>query len=126
VTTGVGADVVDVYLDARPGLSGVEITDFDPAQDRLVITHDFFGRNGTLPDRDPVPFTGEVSVTETPEGDTIITGRDGQPLVILRGVTGVTVGADIGDVTGLTDLDRNPTPDASYDVVLRRFFNVTS
>lgn len=126
VTTGAGADFVDVYLDAQSDLSGVEITDFDPAQDRLVISHDFFGRNGALPDRDLVPFTGEVTVTETPEGDTIITGRDGQPLVILRGVTGVTVGADLGDVTGLTDLAGNPTPDASYDVLLTRFFNVTS
>lgn len=123
VTTGAGADFVDVYLSANPGLSGVEITDFDPAQDRLMISHDFFGRNGTLPDRDPVPFTGEVSVTETPEGDTIITGRDGQVLATLRGVTGLSIGVDIDE---LTDLDGNPTPDASYDVVLTRFFNVTS
>jgi Ca2+-binding RTX toxin-like protein len=126
VTTGAGADVVNVYLDAQPNLSGVEITDFDPAQDRLLISHDFFGRNGTLPDRDLVPFTGEVSVTETPEGDTIITGRDGQVLATLRGVTGVTVGVDLGDVSGLTDLAGNPTPIASYDVVLTRFYNVTS
>lgn len=123
VTSGTGADFIDVYLDADSDLSGVEITDFDPTQDRLVITHDFFGRDGALPDRDPVPFTGEVSVTETPEGDTIIAGRDGQVLATLRGVTGLSIGVDIDE---LTDLDGNPTPDAKYDVILTRFFNVTS
>jgi Ca2+-binding RTX toxin-like protein len=123
VTSGTGADFIDVYLDADPDLSGVEITDFDPTQDRLIITHDFFGRDGALPDCDPIPFTGEVSVTETPEGDTIITGRDGQVLATLRGVTGLSIGADIDE---LTDLDGNPTPDAQYDVILTRFFNVTS
>lgn len=126
VISGAGADRIQVYLAANPDLAGTEITDFDPAQDRLVIAHDFFGRDGANPDRDPVPFTGEVSVTETPEGDTVITGRDGQTLVILRGVTGVTVGADIGDLTGLTDLAGTPTPNADYDVILTRFFNVTS
>lgn len=123
VTSGTGADLIDVYLGADPDLTGVEITDFDPTQDRLVITHDFFGRDGALPDRDPVPFTGEVSVTETPDGDTIIVGRDGQVLATLRGVTGLSIGAEIEE---LTDLDGNPTPDAQYDVILTRFFNVTS
>ncbi|NBE06020.1 calcium-binding protein [Paragemmobacter ruber] len=123
VTSGAGADFIDVYLYADLDLSGVEITDFDPTQDRLIITHDFFGRDGTGPDRDPVPFTGEVTVTETPEGDTIISGRGGQILATLRGVTGLSIGAD---VDALTDLDGNPTPDAEYDVILTRFFNVTS
>lgn len=123
VTSGSGADFIDVYLDARPNLAGVEITDFDPTQDRLIITHDFFGRDGALGYRDPGPFTGEVSVTETPEGDTIIVGRDGQVLATLRGVTGLSIGADIDE---LTDLDGNPTPNAKYDVILTRFYNVTS
>lgn len=122
VTSGAGADRINLYLEADPALSGTEITDFDPAQDQLVIAHDYFGDVPVF-GRDPVPFTGEVTVTETPAGDTIITGRDGQVLATLRGVTGLSIGVEIAE---LTDLDGNPTPGASYDVVLTRFFNVTS
>jgi Ca2+-binding RTX toxin-like protein len=120
ITGGEGVDDITLYLDADEDLAGAVVTDFDPATEQMLIYHDSFG---TTP---AAPLVGEVSVTETPAGDTVIAGRDGQVLATLRGVTGVSVGLQTSDAAPLTDLQGNPTPTASYDVLVTRFFEVTT
>lgn len=123
VTGGTGADRIGLALGAGGTLAGTEITDFNPAEDRIEIAYDFFGTEGRST---PAPLIGEINVTETPDRDTVITGTGGQVLAVLKGVTGVSVGLQPSDLLPLTDLAGNPTPNADYDVVIFRYFNVTS
>lgn len=123
ITTGTGADEVALFLDTEASHTGAVVTDFDRSEDQILIQYGFFGDGGPAA---PAPLVGQITVTETAMGDTVITGSNGQVLATLRGVTGVTVGLQPSDAAPLTNLAGTPTPDADYDVLISRFFNTTS
>lgn len=116
VTGGAGADSLQGWLDV--GHVAV-VTDFDPAEDRAEIT---------VPTLDPDHPTGGITLEEQ-DGDSILM-KDGQPILRLDGVTGLTGVIEIerpdsgasGDIR-LVDLEGNPQPGPSwqYSFVIRAF-----
>jgi Ca2+-binding RTX toxin-like protein len=121
VTTGTGSDNLSLYLVQNAAYEGADTTDFDPALDQMVI---YFGSFDAYSMPDPLANT--IVVTETSAGDTVITSTNGQVLARLTGVTGISVGLQLVQGDPLTDLAGVPTPDATYDVIILRFYEPTS
>ena len=123
ITAGGGADDLTLYLD--PDMSGTtapQITDFDKASDHLLIWYDsVLAADPLLP-----PLVSEIAATET-GGDTVITGRGGAVVAVLKGETGLRIGVteDLGDgPRSYTDLAGNPVVLADLDVVIQRYLDI--
>jgi Ca2+-binding RTX toxin-like protein len=125
VSLGAGLDRLEVFLEVRQDASPVQITDFNPdADSQITINYGSYGTDGAW---SPAPLVGEISLTEV-NGNTIITGSNGQTLAVLTGATGLVVGLyqEGGDPI-LSDIDGNYLLFAAdCDVIIERFYDVRS